>query len=235
MSILESLQREIADQLSADSFFAHIPVLVESLGDLTSEIARALGPVTEVGGKSGAVVIVTTPTADASWPDVGGPFFDDIPIAILIAVNPLVNNDSGAGTGQSALTIAEQVCEDLHQFFPLSANGPVVPQKPTIVRGPNPEGKENESIIQYLVHFKTMGGLRNPLPQCATPTSLHSGSYTLSCSTPGAAIFYTTDGTNPTPRAASLYSAPLSVSGVTLKARAWLAGFTASETLTVNT
>lgn len=60
------------------------------------------------------------------------------------------------------------------------------------------------------------------------------GGIILSSATPGAAIFYTLDGTAPIPRnpAAVLYTAPFSAaSGATLRARAWLAGFTASPEL----
>lgn len=234
MSLIETIQQEVADQIAADGFFLNIPVLVESLGDAASQIERALGPANGQGGKIGAVVVVTTPTANVSWPEVGGPFFDEIPIAVLVSVNPVTNNDPEAGTGASALAICEEVCSMLHQFYPQSANGPIIAERPTIMRAPN--GGDGEAIIQYLCRFKTLGGIQNVLPQVATPVShFVSGEYTLTCATAGAAIFYTTDGSNPNPRTGTLYTAPFVSAGQTIHAKAWLAGYLASPSLTVNT
>jgi len=234
MSLIESIQQEVADQIAADGFFLHIPVLVESLGDTASQVDRALGPINTQGGKIGAVVVVTTPTANVNWPEVGGPFFDEIPVSVLVAVNPLTNNDPAVGTGASALSICEEVCSVLHQFYPQSSNGPIVAQRPTITRGPN--AGDDESIIQYSCRFQTLGGIQNVLPQVATPTASNSsGQYTLNCATPGAAIFYTLDATAPSPRNGTLYTAPFAAtSGTTIKARAWLAGSLASSLFTLN-
>ena len=73
----------------------------------------------------------------------------------------------------------------------------------------------------------------------ATPTfSPAGGSYfeaqsvSINCATEGAAIRYTTDGTDPT-ETSSLYNSPLTISqNTTLKARAWKDGFIASNIAT---
>ena len=83
-----------------------------------------------------------------------------------------------------------------------------------------------------LLQFKTMGGVGITLPQCATPTNGTSGgNVTLATATAGAASFYTQDGSGPGPRNGTLYTAPFAKTG-TVKARAWLMGYTASGTLT---
>lgn len=232
MSLIESIQQEVADQIAANGNLLNVPVLVESLGDLASQVERALGPLGGQGGKVGAIIVVNTPTADANWPEVGGPFFDSIPVEILVGVNPATNNDADIGTGLSALSICEEVCFALHQFFPVSSNGPLVADKPTLVR--LPDAGKKEVIVQYLCRFKTLGGLSEALPQVANVTEFHSISgYNLACATGGAAIFYTLDGSNPSPRNGTLYTAPFAaVGGATLKARAWLAGYLASDLFT---
>lgn len=71
----------------------------------------------------------------------------------------------------------------------------------------------------------------------ATPAfSLAAGNYgstqavTLSCATSGALMRYTTDGSNPSVTAGTLYSAPVQVaSSMTLKAVAYLPGWTTSQ------
>lgn len=237
MSIIESIQLECAQQLQADPFFANLTVLVEHIADLQSQFDQAIGAVTVVGGKSGAVVVIMTPTADANWENVPGPFFDAINVIVLVAENPLVNNDPISGTGLSALTICEKIAGILHQSFPLAANGPLVAQKPTISRGPN--AGDDTSLVQYNLHFRTMGGLRAVPPQLAPVViSNTAGVVTLTSATPGSAVFYTLDGSNASPRGAtaSLYTAPFTPgAGHTLNARAWLAGYLASNNATITT
>lgn len=225
-SLLETLQQECADRLSALPFFANIPILVEHLKGFQSEYDRALGPNTVTGGKIGACVTIITPTANANWQEVFGPFFDEIPITALVQENREVNQDPTCGTLVSALEICENIAAAWQQFFPTSANGPLIPLKPTIIRGPD------DDFVNYNVAFKTMGGLTTDLPQVATPTGVLTASLTLACSTAGAAIFYTQNGSNPGPRNGTLYTAPFTPTG-TVKARAWLAGYLSSNTLTV--
>ena len=226
MSLLESLQQECADRLTALPYFAAVPVLVEHQRDYASEFQRALGPLNSANGRSGVCVVLLTPTADANWPEVGGPFFDEIPITARVREHPPVNQDPRLGTGLSALAIAENIAQAWTQFWPIAAAGPLVPRRPTLVRGPRDE------FVNYEVQFKTMGGVGITLPQCATPTNGTSGGkVTLATATAGAAIFYTQDGSGPGPRNGTLYTAPFAKTG-TVKARAWLMGYTASGTLT---
>ncbi len=226
MSLLESLQQECADRLSALPAFARVPVLVEHRCDYASEYQRALGPLLATAGTAGACVTVLTPTANARWPEVGGPFFAEIPLVARVQENPAVNRDPARGTGQSALTICEAIAAAWCQFYPVAASGPLVPGQPTIERGP--EG----DFVNYQVRFLARGGVGLSLPQCAAPTLFGPGPLvTLACATPGAAIFYTQDGSGPGPRNGTLYTAPFTQTGP-VKARAWLMGYTASATLT---
>lgn len=91
--------------------------------------------------------------------------------------------------------------------------------------------------LSYDCRFKTSGGLSNTIPQLNTPVITKIGAaYTLASATAGAAIFYTLDGSNPSPRNGALYTAPLTpTAGTTLNARAWLAGYLASQAATANT
>jgi hypothetical protein len=86
----------------------------------------------------------------------------------------------------------------------------------------------------------------SPPPVVATPTmSPSNGTYdsaqsiTISCTTSGATVRYTTNGSDPT-ESSTVYTNPISVaSTTTLKARAWRSGYTtsavASEVYTINT
>ena len=84
-----------------------------------------------------------------------------------------------------------------------------------------------------------MGGVRQAPPQLPPPQlSVVSGQLSVvnGSTVPGSALFYTLDGTNPSPRnpAAQLLIAPFAVSvGTTVTARAWLAGYLASDTTAI--
>jgi Chitobiase/beta-hexosaminidase C-terminal domain len=231
MSFLTQLQQQCADRLQADPLFAHVRVLTERITDIESEIERALGPLNETGGKTGAVVIVLTPTANVNFENVFGPFFDEIKVVARVIENVPVNQDPATGTNAAAAELAERICGLLHHFQPENAAGPLVAQRPSIALANEPRH------LSYDCVFKTSGGLTETLPQVATPGVLiNAGVVTLSCATAGAAIFYTLDGRNPGPRTGTLYTAPFSPgAGVAVKARGWLAGYLASETVGVTT
>jgi hypothetical protein len=231
MSILTQLQQQCADRLASDPFFAHVRVLTERISDIESEIERALGPLNEAGGKSGVVVILLTPTANVNFGNVFGPFFDEIRVVTRVIENVTVNQDANSGTNLSAAAVAEKICAFLHHFQPDSAAGPLVAQRPSIALGNDPQH------LSYDCVFQTSGGLTEVLPQVETPlVAVNSGVVTMSCATTGAAIFYTLDGRNPAPRIGTLYTSPFSPGpGLAIKARAWLAGYLASETTIATT
>lgn len=231
MSTLSSIQQQCANRIQSDPLFAYVPVFTERIKDIQSEINQALGPLNGQSGKTGLVAIILTPTADVHHENVFGPFFDEIKIVVRIIENVPVNQDPNTGTNVAAADAAEKICGLLHLFQPDSANGPVVARRPSIELGHDPNN------LSYDCHFKTCGGLTAAPPQVATPIiTANSGQITLTCATAGAAIFFTLDGSNPSPRNGTFYTAPFTPgTGLTLKARAWLAGYLASETGTITT
>ena len=231
MSVLSSIQQQCADRILADPMFAPVTVLTERIADIDSEIARALGPLNGGTGKTGLVVVIRTPLATVHFENVFGPFFDDIKVIARVIENVTVNQDPTTGTNVAAADAVERICGLLHHFQPDSANGPITAHRPSITLNKDP------GHLSYDCHFKTCGGLSSVPPQAATPVILeNSGTITLSCATAGAAMFYTLDASNPSPRNGSFYTGPFTPgTGLTLKVRAWLAGYLASETATVQT
>jgi hypothetical protein len=230
-SILSQLQQQCADRLQSDPAFADVRVLTERIADIESEIERALGPLNEQGGRTGLVAILLTPTANVNFDNVFGPFFDDIKIVVRIIENVPINQDPNSGTNLPAADAAEKICSLLHHFQPDSANGPVLAQNPAISLGNDP------NHLSYDCTFRTSGGLTAVLPQAAMPAFTNAaGVYALTCATAGAAIFYTLDASNPSPRNGTLYTAPFTPgTGLTLKARAFLAGYLISDPLILAT
>lgn len=237
-SILNNIRQECVDELSALAFFGDIPVLLEDRQNLADEIARALGVLKQTGGKNGAFVLMVPESASVRGSAEFGPVFSEIRFDALCVEFPAINRKSSSGTGHPVWEIAEQVAAALIQFKPASANGPVYLNDPSIVPVEFSIPGLQDSLPACRVSFAVPGSLAIVKTQAAAPvlTQLTS-TVTMTSTTPGAAIFYSVNGTNPGPNSGTLYTAAIAkpAPGVTIRARAWLAGFFASEfsTLTI--
>lgn len=229
MGLLRQLRQQIADRLAADSYFEDIPVLTEDRGDVENEIARALGTLTETGGKIGICAVVLTPFARIRTQELPGPYLDPLQLSVTIEENVLVNQATG-GTQKHCSDVAERVATLLHKWLPDGHTRPV------LVSGNGISVVEPViGTLAYAVALSFAAGLSVSLDQVATPTANPDGgvapqTVTLACATAGAAIFYTIDGKFPSPTVGTLYTAPFEVAAAcTLKAAAFLAGYLTSE------
>jgi hypothetical protein len=212
-SILASIQQEIADRLLADAFFATIPVLIEVPRDMAFELQAGVAA-------AGTYGVVQVPHAVVSAPTAPGPIFDPVELAIRFRENVPV------ATGPHALEVAETALALLHLYRPPTFNEVIcaAPQALQRVIEPN--------VVTYEVRVRTQACAAYAVAQLAPPTIASAGlqspqTVTLSEATPGAAIFYTLDGSQPSPGSptAALYTAPFAVSAPgLLRTRAWLAG-----------
>jgi hypothetical protein len=217
MSILTSIQQEIADRLLADPFFATIPVLVEAPRDLTFDLQAGVAA-------AGTYGVVLVPQATVTSPTAPGPIFDPVEIAVRFREN------SPVATGPHALEVAETALALLHLYRPSTINEVLstAPQALARVNEPN--------VVAYEVRVRTQAGASFAVPQLDAPGISSAGSaspqtVTLSSATAGAAMFYTLDGSQPAPRGPTslLYTTPFAVNAPSLlRTRAWLAGYLAS-------
>jgi hypothetical protein len=217
MSILTSIQQEIADRLLADPFFATIPVLVETPRDLGFELAAGVAA-------AGMWGVVQVPHAVVSAPNAPGPIFDPVEFAIRFRENVPVS------TGPHALEVAETALALLHLYRPTTVNEVICAAPQALQRVVEP------NVVAYEVRVRTQAGAGYAVPQLDAPVISCAGFaspqvVTLSSDNAGAALFYTVDGSAPVPRGvtASLYTTPFTVSAPgMLRARAWLAGWVGS-------
>jgi hypothetical protein len=216
-SILTSIQQEIADRLLADPFFSTIPVLVEAPRDMAFDLQTSVA-------SAGTYGVVMVPQATVSAPGAPGPIFDPVEIAVRIR-----ENISVAG-GPHALEVAETSLALLHLYRPNTINE-------VLCAAPNALVRVNEpNVVAYEVRVRTQAGASYAVPQLNAPTIASSGSATpqtvaLTSDQAGAAVYYTLDGSQPSPRGATsfLYTAPFALSApATIRTRAWLAGYLAS-------
>lgn len=213
---LSDIRESVKAFTEADPYFADIPVITERLKDINAAIDRTVG----VAG--GICLVLVTPVASGVLQNVRGANFEDIKIVGRVLENVTINP-----TGKEALDVAVYLAALWSQEKPDNFAASLVPEEPCIVLGNDPK------YLSYDVIFRTAGGSTIAIPQL-TAVTVHAdtpSAVTLEHATPGAAIFYTLDGTTPSPRnsAASLYSAAFAATpGQTLRTRAWLAGYTAS-------
>ena len=217
MSILMSIQQEVADRLLADPFFATIPILVEQPRDVSYELQTSVAA-------AGTYGVVLVPQALVSAPTAPGPFFDPVEIAVRFRENTPV------AAGPHALEVAETALALLHLFRPTTINEVLTaaPAALKLVKEPN--------VVAYEIQLRTQAGASYAVPQLDAPVISSAGTespqtVTLSSDQAGAAIYYTLDGSQPAPRGPTslLYTAPFTVSAPSLlRTRAWLAGFVAS-------
>jgi len=225
--VLDLLAQDIADALLADLFFADIPVVREKSayepGDEHYEDLLAQGM-----NDAGRVVGVQVPMPEFKYPDQLG-VFADIPLSGIVKAFP--HHPSG---GPSAHLILAALYATLHTYKSSIVSKVVVVEK----GGGDSKGMvEDDGFYNLRWHLKVGGALTKEvlvLPDLDIEV-VGSGfplTITLSCDTPGAVIFFTTNGKHPSPPVGTLYTAPFQItSAATLKARAWLPGYVASELL----
>ena len=232
LSILELDQLDIYARVQNDPYFvAGVPALLELKGITERDISQALETVNQSNGKVGSVVVVLMPTLVPDDRDAPGPRYTAV-YQLQVIDYPLYRRQATGGTQCSADEIADRLRQILHRF--------TMGRGQTIVfagmrREPIAEGK-----VSYLLSFRRVGNDQPPASVASvgiSPQTSGAQTVTLTCATPGASIWYTTDGSypgsNPTacPTAVQ-YSGPFLVSaGQLLRTAAEASGYQQSQAL----
>lgn len=202
----------------ADPFFSDIQIINERLKDIEGKLDVSLGTL------GGVAVVLVTPLVGGVLPNVAGANFRDIQFVARVLENVTIND-----TGKAALDVAVYLAALWCQAKPDTFAGALRPAQNVISLGNDP------TFLSYDVTFLTEAGTKITIPKLSAVVASTMGAdvaLQLEEATPGAAIFYTLDGSPPIPRnpSAHLYTAPFAfTAGQPLRARAWLAGYTASD------
>lgn len=197
-----TIQTLVRDRLLAEPYFADFEIRKEFSGQIEPPYTSAW------------TLRVGIPKGKVGHPETPGPHDSEMNLAIEVVLIDALNGDN--------LQI-ENVCEILRAVLhhdPLDelAQAIVAKDSPTIESGDGYEIKR--------CNFDTAGGIDVTRPTVEPVVISGTSSITLSCATAGAAIFYTLDGSHPSPRSGTRYTAPFALaSGETVKATAWLAGY----------
>jgi hypothetical protein len=221
-SLLVQLEAEIAAMLQADPYFSDIDVHVDPQKNIVAEVQNKISQLR-------FLVAPLVSSAGVSNPDEPGPVFEPVNIIVAVFGNPTYKlTAQWQSSPKNEREIAEKVHSVLHLAKPSSMPTPLYSAKNAI------EQIADKTLNIYNCNFASEGQLIYQLPQAAVVTkTLNAGHYSFACATAGAAVFYTADGTWPSPRNGSLYTAPVIFdAGTTVKARAWIWGYLPSDVLT---
>ncbi len=227
---LVQCQKDLTLALLSASALANVPVLSYREKRLANEMDYRTFLTRGRNGKSGAFVMVLMPEATSSHSSVSGPILDwNFPVVCI--EQPDMNLLSQSGTLLSAEEIGQRVMDALH----LEADEKYGTFRVT----GSPMKAEGDFVfpgcIGYRVTFTLSAGRNTQTARCAAVAiSVGTGLATLTCSTSGATIKYTLDGSTPSNdsagNAASVtYSAPFAVvSGDVIRMAAYATGYNKS-------
>ena len=240
---LEDLQDGAAARILGDEFLGGLVVikeqysstvaedgvtLVSEADDIETKVLQAIGTLNEKSGKIGAVALVMMPSVEKANPNVGG-LSAELVLKVRYVVAPLFNNgDTGHHKSEGQLATRGAI---LFQFWsPFPGGNP-------FVMDANPLDPINNELLPgnngYEVTHRAKWSVGSGAKVMRPLITIATGEATLTCSTAGAEVRYTLDGTAPSKgnAAALVYDAPFAVvPGDVVRAAAWKADFFESDT-----
>ncbi len=227
---MQQVQLDTAARLNTDAAFEFVPVMVNRPRDAAGAVMirealnKALMGITKKGGKGGIALMVMMPDGEVPNQDSPGPQVDLI-LTVRIIEQPTFN-EGVSGTHISAEQCALSVLKLLHLWS--LGYGVLQAEKKAIKEGAAPEGSIGYDVVLRMhVPMQPRDLVLRPRLTLADST------LTMACATAGAAIWYTQDGTLPTPANGALYENAVNVSalasGTVIRAIAYKTGQSASD------
>jgi hypothetical protein len=237
--ILDQIEQDIAARLRGDTWFSQarqlpdqtwvsIPVITEQLGDLDTEVGKAVFQTSP-----GICLVVQALEWDMMYKNVPGPYVPIEPIEVnLLGVENVQFNrgsisvPSPTGTLKTIKATLLRAQSLLNGWTPPSLTRALVCGKASLLQ-------RDKGIVQYNCGVTAAGGVFTALVQkVATPiVTIANGRASIACATIGACVCYTTDKSQPSPqRVSNIYTAPFPITGgSTLTVNAWLPYWVTSD------
>lgn len=198
------------DWLEGDEYFNDIEVLDEKLKDLNTRIRTSVA-------KLGLCVVLATPTTTA---------IDKKQRCILLnatLVARVYRHATACKNPKQASAVAERIIQRSHGFFLDESQQMVMRITDHPIELSEESGDEKTPVVAYDAAIETPVFLNGiTWAKVATPTITYQGTTVeILCDTPGAQIYYTTNGKTPTPANGTRYTGQFTIADpTTLKARA---------------
>ena len=214
VDLIDQFQSDVVARLGTKSFFDDIIVIEERLGTTETEVDEAIAPRRSTATcKPGIAIIVLQPDRDPTGAQSALQW--DLELFIRVIEYPEVNR-AGGGSKKRASTVSIAI-EQLFQNWGIGSSTVLCKKAGTYNDGEGGVGFTHKLAVRF--------GL--PLdPRCKAPgISGTSAAIILSNNEPGAAIYYTLDGTLPAAKNGAQYSTPFTATvGAQVRAAAVLAG-----------
>jgi hypothetical protein len=222
------LQCDIAAMLAADEKLHYVQVIYE--GDRSAgagamlfeaSVEQALAGSVPVNGKVGLCVLIFSPEGKPESRANTG-LITEYELTIRVVENKADNANPTIGTGITCEDMLVEVMLLLQMWTPLRGHPIKVGEFYKVPLKDQDHLWAWECIV-------TTNDAQAARPKCSLPKFDGAPIVTITTATDGAAIYYTTDGTLPTP-ATNLYAEPLDIEGpATIRAMAWSAGHMPSD------
>jgi hypothetical protein len=234
LDVIDLLPYEMKCRTEADEFFCDVPVVVAEDGNVKQEIETRWAALTRKGDKRGVAVIIPQIVADDDYAPQFGPL--TLRPAFQVIENVELNRDAN-GTKKSARKVARRLRDVFKNFYAPGLVANFQPDKPLIE--PLNLLKDQGALIRgYQVNFKCLEVPSQILGQVQLPDFVllaPQPQFAITCSTPGAQIYYTLDDSYPAAGNATAIAyvtgEPINIpaAGVTVRACAYLQGMIASS------
>jgi hypothetical protein len=171
-------------------------------------------------------VVLALQSGDCRDADAPGPIVNDFRMTAMVYEHRTLNT-----TGVSAEQMMETLMAVLQHYRPQNMSSSLVIEGWQEIP---PEVDEDKPKRLLAVQIRMGVAFTSSTTVVDTPgISIGGGSATITCSTGGATIYYTTDGSAPTNLNGTIYTAPVAVApGTVVKARAYKTGLRASAVAT---
>ena len=198
---LDQLQADAAAILAACPGLSTAAHVIDDGGDTEARVNKMLAMSRDNGGKSGLAVIVLPPEVEVAEPNLPGPVMVAVQ-EIQILEHAKLNRETDKGTGIRSSTAAVLALRCLH----LQTIGPCTwyADPKAISALPVKEG-----FVSHSVTLRVRAHVPTPAKPSQVTATWADSELSLACSTTGASIYYTTDGTYPRPGNGTLYTAAI--------------------------
>lgn len=190
MTDIVQLQNDVYAALNSSYRLLNVNVKQFRKMVIESQIDSKLIYLSTRNGRTGAGVLVEMPLFGVDKPNVSGPILQ-LTLPILVVEQPTINMSATTGTLKSAEEIVQDVLDALHLLH-IEGVGLLTAASDAVS-----PANEIPGVVAYRVNMQTMSSSVQTVRPQRPVIEVTDLVATLTCSTDGAEIRYTTDGSYP--------------------------------------